>query len=138
MSGSSTKKVLVEIDFDKCLEDSIDEPPPEITVVRNGAFSGDDQSSLGKRELPPCPEGMEKIRRLSEKDLEDAIRRITAQVSGGICSRLPDKGEKFKASLKLHLEERERRRLQSRTQVRFFSSLLFVISLKFGNPAINS
>ncbi|KAL8161586.1 hypothetical protein V2J09_013075 [Rumex salicifolius] len=112
---SRTKRQF-EFDLDRCLEDSADELPPEITVVKRAAFLGEDRSSVVKREQTPCSDGMEKIRMKSEQDLEETIQRITRQVKGGFCSKLPDKGEKYKATLRCCQEERERRRLQTGMQ----------------------
>ncbi|KAL8142396.1 hypothetical protein V2J09_015428 [Rumex salicifolius] len=102
----SAKKQRLEFDFDKLIDDSNDDPLPEIVIAKTTG-AGDHPRLIEQSQLTGTKSGG--LERLSDKELEDKIRRLESEVSR-FGSKLHDKGVKLKANLRAHEEERERRK----------------------------
>ncbi|XP_017697023.3 ubiquitin-like-specific protease 1D [Phoenix dactylifera] len=86
-----------------------DAPTPEVEVVEDSAAggSGDGGGSGGESEALMVAE-------LSDHQLQEKIQRFVGHLSYGIAGRLPDKGVKLQAHLRLLQEELDRRKLAPR------------------------
>uniref|UniRef100_A0A5B6ZMV5 Putative ubiquitin-like-specific protease 1D isoform X2 n=1 Tax=Davidia involucrata TaxID=16924 RepID=A0A5B6ZMV5_DAVIN len=103
MEEEKKRKTPIDLDWEKLLPSRDEEPPPVLVVTTSGrepsAMSGEQfQQSWMEEELS----------RMGDKELNDSIFRHRRNVET-LGPKLPDKGEKLKATLKCLEDERERR-----------------------------
>ncbi|CAL5418949.1 unnamed protein product [Camellia sinensis] len=98
----------IDLDWDLLLPRGNDDEPPPVLVVTAAARNqsppppmGGDQEELSQRD---------ELFQKSDRELEDAITRLRNSIET-IGPKLPDKGEKLRASLKRLEDEKEHRKL---------------------------
>ncbi|KAK9117104.1 hypothetical protein Sjap_016051 [Stephania japonica] len=104
MEDKKMKKGPLEIDqssWNTILNSKADSPPPEIEVI------GRKQRHQKQQQQQHVPERVNDIELMSDYELKDKIKRLRQMTDGSL--RLPDKGVKLLANLKLHEDESKRR-----------------------------
>ena len=125
VDGGDDGKKPLKIDFDSLFAADRDRPPDELVVVSTAA-SDQLRRSREKRKKPTensssassATSGGEDFSRMSEAELASSIER-QSQTFAKFGDKLPDKGAKLKAAVKLLQAELERRRLRPAQEVIF-------------------
>ncbi|XP_030496698.2 ubiquitin-like-specific protease 1D isoform X1 [Cannabis sativa] len=101
------KKKPLNLDWNELFSTKDDEPPP-LVILKS-------ETLTGAKAQRPSPE-MSSDRRheaneqLTDHELNERIRSTAINIKNGLASKLPDKGERLKNSLKALEDERERRK----------------------------
>ena len=104
------RKKPLEIDWKMIFstDDDVDDRPPEIVITSAVKSTAGGGGGGGRREAKTEKEDAE-YQKKSDRELEDMIPRIKQNILK-LSDKLPDKGEKFKATLKRCEDEVERRK----------------------------
>ncbi|XP_062110293.1 ubiquitin-like-specific protease 1D isoform X3 [Humulus lupulus] len=100
------KQKPLKLDWSELLPTKDDDPPP-LLIVNSETLTGKAQRLSPEMSSDRRNEA---IAQLSDHELNERIKSTAMNIKNGVLSRLPDKGEKLKNSLKSLEDERERRK----------------------------
>lgn len=111
MEEEGAKKSALVLDWDKLLSSQDEDVPPPVLIVKPTMTTETPKESEMGNDQSHSQERDERFELLSDHELKESIRskRRTLEATG---SKLPDKGEKLRAALKLLDEEMEWRKLR--------------------------
>lgn len=104
------KRRPIDLDWETLLP-SQDGDPPAVLIVKSNNNSNTTDTLRGSSMAADYQHSNTEYAELRDHELDDRIKRLKLNVEQ-MCPKLPDKGEKFRLSLKRMEEERERRKLK--------------------------